>query len=308
MRSKTDYIKSKISTEQVVDLIESHGGTCTIGGNYIRSTCPIHGGDNPTAFVYHIETHLWTCHTQCGNGDIFTLVSELYDLDTFPKAVDMVCAMFKIDLAGVDFDESDQANEQRRWLKYYAIKEEKRQPFTMQMFGECIRLSYRELDALYSPSFNRYIFPVRDVDGRIVGASCRTADDTVKPKWVHYPRGLKFSSILYGIKRGHSKVYVCEGIIDALRLESFGVHAVCTFGCHLSRAQVNLLIENYDEIIMAYDNDSAGITGTNNAIRMLKNKINVKVLILNDYNDVGEIERKEDFEELKVISWNKFVK
>ena len=36
-------------------------------GDMIRSSCKIHGGNNPTAFVINKETCLWYCHTSdCG--------------------------------------------------------------------------------------------------------------------------------------------------------------------------------------------------------------------------------------------------
>ena len=58
-------------------------------GDYIRCACPIHNGDNPTAFVIN-EDFLWSCHTGgCGAGDVFTFIEQMEDLD-FPKAVKKV--------------------------------------------------------------------------------------------------------------------------------------------------------------------------------------------------------------------------
>ena len=45
----------------------------TTGFNYeIRCACPVHGGDNPTAFSYNIRTKRWRCFTRrCHDGNPF---------------------------------------------------------------------------------------------------------------------------------------------------------------------------------------------------------------------------------------------
>jgi 5S rRNA maturation endonuclease (ribonuclease M5) len=42
-----------------------------------RCACPIHGGDNKTAFSISNDLQTWNCHTKCGcGGDIFTFVEK----------------------------------------------------------------------------------------------------------------------------------------------------------------------------------------------------------------------------------------
>lgn len=49
--------------------------------------CPIHGGDNPTAFVVDTQRQLWHCFTGCQKGgDIFDLVRAIDGL-SFPAAM-----------------------------------------------------------------------------------------------------------------------------------------------------------------------------------------------------------------------------
>src|SRR5699024_12387919 len=59
-----------------------------IYGEYIRSACPIHKGDNPTAFVVN-EEFLWACHTnsECGVGRSEEHTSELQ------SRFDLVCRL-----------------------------------------------------------------------------------------------------------------------------------------------------------------------------------------------------------------------
>jgi len=66
-------------------------------GQFIRSSCKIHGGNNPTAFVINQETGLWFCHTNCGGGDIYTLVQKMENIDFF-SAVRWLSSFYDVDI------------------------------------------------------------------------------------------------------------------------------------------------------------------------------------------------------------------
>jgi len=40
--------------------------------------CPLHGGDNPTAFRVHLERGIWRCFTACGGGDTVELIRRIH--------------------------------------------------------------------------------------------------------------------------------------------------------------------------------------------------------------------------------------
>ena len=67
-------IKENMDVERI---LKYYGVEYEYYGEYIRSACPIHKGDNPTAFVVN-EEFLWACHTnsECGVGDVFTFVEK----------------------------------------------------------------------------------------------------------------------------------------------------------------------------------------------------------------------------------------
>ena len=45
-------------------------------GTMYRCKCPLHGGDNPSSFVWNYTNGLWYCFTGCNRGgDIFDYVS-----------------------------------------------------------------------------------------------------------------------------------------------------------------------------------------------------------------------------------------
>ena len=96
-------------------------------GDYIRCACPIHNGDNPTAFVIN-EDFLWSCHTGgCGAGDVFTFIEQMEDLD-FPKAVKKVAEILEIDIENLIIAErkNDYLKEVEKFLKYIKSKKKKK--------------------------------------------------------------------------------------------------------------------------------------------------------------------------------------
>lgn len=46
-------------------------------GDQLFGPCPLHGGDNSTAFRAHLGRGLWHCFTACGGGDIVDLIRRI---------------------------------------------------------------------------------------------------------------------------------------------------------------------------------------------------------------------------------------
>lgn len=87
-----------------------------------------------------------------------------------------------------------------------------------------------------------------------------------------------FRSVEKTLKDGQSaKIYLVEGFLDALRLQSLGVPAVALMGISLSNQQLNLLKGLAENVTgtgaLAYvvflDSDAAGFSGANRLIRRL---------------------------------------
>lgn len=74
-------IKRGITIESVLDYFG-------IAHRHHRAACPIHGGDNPTAFNFNDE--VFYCHTHGCKGDVIDLVKALAKTD-FKGAVDYLC-------------------------------------------------------------------------------------------------------------------------------------------------------------------------------------------------------------------------
>jgi len=84
---------------------------------------------------------------------------------------------------------------------------------------------------------------------------------------------LKPSTILYPYDEAGASLVVCEGPFDAISLQLQGINATCTMGCSVSEIQMEILKDFEGEIILGYDNDTAGCRGIQKFDRLRKCKM-----------------------------------
>lgn len=125
-------------------------------------------------------------------------------------------------------------------------------------------------DGYYDRFRNRFMFPIRNRDGEIVGFGGRAIGDGI-PKYLNSPQTTLFdkSSIVYGIDvareavRRTDEVVIVEGYMDAIAAHQFGYeNVVAAMGTALTEQQVNLVRRGARRIVMALDADAAGQMAT----------------------------------------------
>ena len=147
----------------------------------------------------------------------------------------------------------------------------------------------------YDTFRNRLMFPVIDVRGNVIGFSGRILGDG-EPKYMNSPETLVFnkSRNLFALnlakKSKSGYIILSEGNIDVVSLHQAGFDsAVASLGTSLTPEQARLLSRYTNEVIIAYDNDGAGIKASQRAIGILeKLDVKVKVLRLNGAKDPDE--------------------
>ncbi len=132
----------------------------------------------------------------------------------------------------------------------------------------------------------RIIFPIFNTTGSVVGFSGRVFGEG-EPKYLNSSDNLLFnkSNVLFGlnlakadIKKADSAVLV-EGNLDVIASHQIGVkNVVCPLGTALTEKQLELLRRFSDNLIISFDQDSAGIAAATRAIEMAeKGGLNVKL-------------------------------
>ena len=164
-----------------------------------------------------------------------------------------------------------------------------------------------ERHGMYDKFWNRVIFPIMDVNNRVIGFGGRVMGDG-KPKYLNSPETKIFdkSRNLYGlnIARTTRKKYLilCEGYMDVISMHQAGfTNAVASLGTALTSGHASLLKRYTQEVLLLYDSDEAGIRAALRGIPILREAgVNSRVVNLKPYKDPDEFIRNmgpEAFEE-----------
>ena len=165
--------------------------------------------------------------------------------------------------------------------------------------------------------WNRVMFPIMDVNGRIIGFGGRVMGDG-EPKYLNSPETKAFdkSRNLYGLNyaRTARKPYmlICEGYMDVISMHQAGFsNAVASLGTAFTSGQASLLRRYTDQVVLTYDSDGAGIKAALRAIPILKEAgLSARVLNLKPYKDPDEFIKNlgpEAFEERISQAKNSFL-
>ena len=152
-----------------------------------------------------------------------------------------------------------------------------------------------ERHGMYDKFWNRVIFPIMDVNNRVIGFGGRVMGDG-KPKYLNSPETKIFdkSRNLYGlnIARTTRKKYLilCEGYMDVISMHQAGfTNAVASLGTALTSGHASLLKRYTQEVLLLYDSDEAGIRAALRGIPILRDAgVSSRVVNLKPYKDPDE--------------------
>ena len=158
--------------------------------------------------------------------------------------------------------------------------------------------------------YDRVIFPVHSVSGRVIAFGGRTLKtDKSVAKYVNSPESEIYvkSKSLYGIyfaKNAISRQDKCilvEGYLDVLSMHQLGVeNVVASSGTSLTVEQIRLIRKFTNNITIIYDGDGAGIKAALRGIGLvLKEGMNVKVVLLPDGQDPDDFARRHTLEQVQ---------
>ncbi|MGN1166150.1 MAG: DNA primase [Lachnospiraceae bacterium] len=168
-------------------------------------------------------------------------------------------------------------------------------------------ISVDEKQGPYDKFWNRVMFPIMDVNNRVIGFGGRVMGDA-KPKYLNSPETLIFdkSRNLYGLNRARTsrKPYflLCEGYMDVISLHQAGfTNAVASLGTSLTPGHASLIKRYVNEVYLTYDSDEAGTKAALRAVPILKEVgITARIIRMEPYKDPDEFIKNlgaEAFEE-----------
>lgn len=143
--------------------------------------------------------------------------------------------------------------------------------------------------------WNRVMFPIMDVNNRVIGFGGRVMGDG-EPKYLNSPETKLFdkSRNLYGLNYARTTrekyMLVCEGYLDVISMHQAGfTNAVASLGTAFTSQHAGVLKRYTDQVILTYDSDGAGVKAALRAIPILRDAgISSRALNMKPYKDPDE--------------------
>jgi len=285
-------VKAEVSMQQVlahyglVDQLRRNGDSLT-------GVCPLHGGDNKTAFRVSISKNCWNCFSRCGcGGNVLDFVAKKENVSLI-KAANLLVEWFnlKIETPGNEDSPPRERKSESRVQSKLAVKPELKPAPCIEETGENkpleftlknlqpdhAYLSQRGLSPETIQTFglgfctkgiqkDRIAIPIHNAAGQIVAFAGRALTDAAPEKY-QFPKGFKKSLELFNLHRAIAEpadqpLVIVEGFFDAMNLWQHGVRrVVALMGRYLSPIQEELIRRHnsaHGQIIVMLDEDEAG--------------------------------------------------
>ncbi len=151
---------------------------------------------------------------------------------------------------------------------------------------------------LYDVYRNRIMFPLYDLNGKVVGFNGRIYNGENDSKYINSKETdiFKKRELLYNYHRAREEVrkthsiIIMEGPMDVIRSYTVGVkNCVAALGTAFGKEQAMLVRRLSDNVILCFDGDAAGLKATKSAIEELsKLGISPKIVRLENNSDPDE--------------------
>ena len=151
---------------------------------------------------------------------------------------------------------------------------------------------------IYDSFLNRIIFPLYDLDNKVVGFSGRIYEDSDQSKYMNSKDSEIFhkGEMIYNYKlaKEESKkkkhIIITEGFMDVIGLYKYGIkNVIATMGTAVTTKQISIIKKLSNNIILCFDGDNAGEIATIScANEMIKSGIKPNIIRLDQGLDPEE--------------------
>lgn len=176
----------------------------------------------------------------------------------------------------------------------------KQKGFDERLLEEAGLSSYDEQRGSHDKFWNRVMFPIQDINHRVIGFGGRVMGEG-EPKYLNSPETPIFdkSRNLFGLNFARTartgNMILCEGYMDVISMHQAGfTQAVASLGTAFTSGQANLLKRYTENVLLAYDSDGAGVKAALRAIGILREAgLTGKVIDLKPHKDPDEFIKEE---------------
>ena len=175
-----------------------------------------------------------------------------------------------------------------------------------------VAIKKEETTRIYDRFRNRLIFPIWDEQNRVVAFSARTIEKNPKiAKYINSPESIIFTKgkVLYALPIARNNIkssqhaILCEGQMDVIAMHRAGfTNTVAPQGTAFTDEQARLLKRYTDQVMLAFDSDSAGIKAILRTIEiLLPVGFAIRVMVMPNGTDPDSLFRERGYHGLREI-------
>jgi DNA primase len=293
-------------TTDLADFLLSIGVDVIQSGQEIKCRCPMHlkrtgKEDNNPSFYINAQTGLWLCYSCGARGNLAHLIREVTGKDDIESlTMLMEHGVDQMLNPPVQWERTPEVDF-HMYLKYEDV------PHRYLQSRNISQEAARSYGIRWNPEKTSWIIPVISPDNELLGWQ-EKGQSFVR----NHPKGIKMRNTLFGIERLTSKtVVLVESPLDVVRFASSfdGIQCLATFGASITREQLDLLYNVTDKLIVALDNDHAGVASAKNIFKdlpLLRKGVFWLKYSHTNAKDIGEMtddEIEEAVREASIVPW-----
>ncbi len=264
-------------------------------GQRLVGPCPVHGGDNPQAFVVDCSRNLWHCFTHCqGGGDVVELLRRL-DNSSYRQIRTYLMAM--IGTFPTQYFEPANLPPKRTFHPFTRrLILDPGTPFLARKGIDPTTALRFDAGAYSGPGFLAGCLGVRlfDTSGNPLGYAGRRINPQAAAQYGKWklPAGLPKHTLLYNYHRVPENLQQSLVLVECpwgvMRLAQLQIPAVALLGTHLSPSQ-QALLPTTTPVILMFDGDQTGRKATLRIHKTLQPSRRVFSLSLPDGTDPDDL-------------------
>lgn len=330
-RSKVDEILEKI---QITDIISEYV-KLTPSGKDLKGLCPFHSEKTPS-FTVSPQKNLFYCFGCGAGGNVFNFLMRIENID-FPEAMRKLAKRAGVSLSESPDPENEIYKVMEFACSYYQkclkettdenlknylsnrglddeiiskfrigysksglYPEAKKSSFSTKILEKAGLINIRK-SVVSEVFFNRLMFPISDVSGRVIAFGGRSLDFR-EPKYLN-SRQIEIydkSSVLYSMDNAKKNVtrslgfILVEGYMDVISMFKAGFeNTIASCGTSLTIQQAKVIKRYSDKVSIFYDSDESGRRATARGIEILISAgLDVDVIDIKKYKDPDELIQK----------------
>ena len=304
-------VKSVKDSIDIVDVIKEYTELEKTGKGTYKCSCPFPNHEDKTP-SFHIDNNkgLYHCFSKCGGGDVITFIEEMEDLD-FIDAVKLLIEDGGINYEEVltkeyrivdDFDitkikklidlynSNNYINEgildKYKCIPKYMVNKGFNEDVLREFeIGFCGDVN----DDLY----NRVTIPWRDIDNKLVAINGRDITNESDKKYKFKKKSNK-KNIIYNLnklERNDKPIVICESEFDVIKLYQLGYKRAVALGGTSLKDKKWLLRRYTDKVILATDNDKAGMEARKEMVNQIYHLMDIYALKIPKDKDICDLDK-----------------